>query len=216
MQRSRTGLAVAVAAVMVGGAAHAAPVDRPWIVHVGAGRLSTEGGARVRVMGQAIPGAAIRMDPRTTAVIEIGRFVTPALSVNVSAGIPVAQSIEGRGSIRPYGAIGRGTYGPAAATIAWHMLRTAAVRPYVGAGLAYLHVFDADDGAVRDLRIDDGVGPVIQGGVDVPIGSGWGLFVDVKKAFVRTDAHGTLGGAPLRARLRLDPLVLHTGVALRF
>jgi hypothetical protein len=57
---------------------------------------------------------------------------------------------------------------------------------------------------------------VVQGGFEVPVGRVLALFVDAKKAFLRTDAVGTLNAAPIRARLRMDPLVLHAGAALRF
>jgi outer membrane protein len=44
----------------------------------------------------------------------------------------------------------------------------------------------------------------------------WGVFFDVKKILLRTEATGFLGPAPIRADVKLDPLVLHTGVTFRF
>jgi outer membrane protein len=196
--------------------AQAAPERRAWIVHVGAGRLSAKDDARVHVLEKAIPGAAVDVDPRYTGVIEVGRFVGSAFSVNITAGLPVKQKIGASGSISAIGQLGRMTYGPAAATLLWHPLRNTAVRPYVGAGVAYMHVFDANDSAVRALHVDNDIGPAVQGGVEVSAAPAWGVFVDAKKAFLRTDATGSLGGAPVLAHLRLDPLVLHTGIAFRF
>ena len=208
------GISLVVAAFSV--PATAASGDAPWFVHAGPARLSNADDARIEVLGQIVPGADVRMKPRYTAEFEVGRFVTPGFALSLAAGVPLRQRVGGGGTIRPLGDLGRVTYGPAAAMIQWHPLRNAAVRPYVGAGVAYLHVFDADGAAVQRFHVDDDVGPVIQGGVEVPIRGRWGVFADAKKAFLRTDATGTLGGAPVRARLRLDPLVLHTGVAFHF
>ncbi len=44
----------------------------------------------------------------------------------------------------------------------------------------------------------------------------WGAFFDVKKAFLRTTATGDLGGVPVRAKVVLDPLVVHSGLTYRF
>jgi len=38
----------------------------------------------------------------------------------------------------------------------------------------------------------------------------------VKKGFLRTTSSGTLGGAPIHADVKLDPLVIGAGLKLRF
>jgi outer membrane protein len=60
------------------------------------------------------------------------------------------------------------------------------------------------------------MGVAFQVGADYMITDNWGVFVDVKKAILRTEATGFLGPAPIRADVKLDPLVLHTGVTYRF
>ena len=203
-------------ALLVAGSAEAAVPDRPWFVHIGAARLDTDEAARVRVLGMTVPGADVRLTARYSAAAEIGRFLTPGLAIGVSAGLPLKQPVSAAGSIAPYGRLGRITYGPAAVTAQWHPLPTAVVQPYLGAGVSYMHVFSGKDAAVRDFRASDDVGPVVQGGIDVPLGHALGLFADVKKAWLRTTARGSLAGAPVEARIRVDPLILHTGVSLRF
>ena len=43
-----------------------------------------------------------------------------------------------------------------------------------------------------------------------------GLFFDVKKGWLRTNATGSEGPYPVVAHVVLDPVVLHAGLALRF
>ena len=198
------------------GSVQAASPGDLWYIHVGAARYATDEAAAVRVMGSPVAGSGVRLDPRYTAAVELGRFIAPNLVVSLSAGVPVKQSVRGSGTIQPLGRLGRITYGPAAATVHWHPWATGAVRPYLGGGISYLHVFASGDAAVRDFGASDTVGPLAQGGLEVPVGHSLGLFADVKKAWLRTTATGSLGGAPVRARIRLDPLVLHSGLAVRF
>jgi outer membrane protein len=66
------------------------------------------------------------------------------------------------------------------------------------------------------LEIDNAAGVALQAGADFMIDNHWGLFVDVKKAYLRTEARGFLGPAPVKADVTLDPAVVHAGVTYRF
>jgi len=198
------------------GVAQADTPALPWFLHVGAAHIDTDEAAKVRVFDAPVPGADVRLAPRYTAAVDLGRFFTPHVAVSVSAGLPLKQPIDAAGSIQPYGRLGRITYGPAAATLQWHPLPNAAVQPYVGAGVSYMHVFASRDATVHDFHVSDDVGPVVQGGFEVPLGHGLGLFADVKKGWLHANATGSLAGAPVDARIRLDPLIVHTGLAIRF
>jgi outer membrane protein len=101
-------------------------------------------------------------------------------------------------------------------TAHYHFMNLGRLQPYVGLGPAFMYVFDDKDGAMSRLHINNTVGVALQAGADLMITDRWGVFVDVKKAFLRTEATGYLGPAPVKAQVTLDPLVLHTGLNLRF
>ena len=98
----------------------------------------------------------------------------------------------------------------------YHFNRGGMVQPYVGAGASFLVVFDTKDGVMQNLKAKSSVGTALQAGADVMFNDRWGGFVDVKKAYVSTVAKGTLGGAPVRADVKVDPIVTNVGLTYRF
>jgi outer membrane protein W len=44
----------------------------------------------------------------------------------------------------------------------------------------------------------------------------WGAFIDVKKAWVGTVAKANLGPFPVKAKVKVDPVVANFGVSYRF
>ncbi len=69
-------------------------------------------------------------------------------------------------------------------------------------------VFASKDGANQQLDAKNGWGSALQAGLNVPLSQRFGLFVDVKKVFVKTTATGFLpaaGGAPVRAETTPNP-----------
>ena len=194
----------------------AAPAEDPWFVHAGVARMSTDEAVAANVLGSPLPGAGIRVEPRYAATVEIGRYIAPTIAFSLSAGSPVRQLIGAAGSIRPFGTLGKVTYGPAAFTLHWHPLSQGFIRPYVGGGVAYLHVFDAKAGALAGFALHDDLGPVAQGGLELMANRHLGVFADAKKGWLTSSASGSLGGLPVNARLRLDPLILNAGATFRF
>ena len=77
-------------------------------------------------------------------------------------------------------------------------------------------VLASKDSVVTSLDAKSAFGSVLQAGVDVPIDARWGLFVDVKKIFLKTSASGFVGAAPAASDARLDPLLIHAGISYRF
>ncbi len=168
--------------------------------------------------GAPVPGGdiAIRPKPHPTFAVEIGYFITPNIAVSFTGGLPPKVNIEAAGTLAGLGRLGSTTYGPMTLTVHYHFTGFGRFQPYVGFGPTFMYVFRASDGLLTDLKINHAVGFAVQAGVDVMITQNWGAFVDVKKAYLRTRATGDLGGAPIRAKVKLDPLVLHAGVTYRF
>jgi outer membrane protein len=186
-----------------------------WYVHAGVGGIFLDESAKMKAGGFPIPGT-VRIDSQVTPVVEVGYFLTPNIAVSLTGGVPPKIAIRGSGAVSGLGTLGTAIYGPATLTAHYHFTDFGAVQPYVGAGIAFMKIFSTKDRVMQDVKADDTFGLALQAGVDVMINRNWGAFVDVKKAFLRTTATGTLGGAPISAKLVVDPLVVHSGVTYRF
>ena len=206
LSNMRSGLLL-LAGLAAPAAAWAAPVD-PWFVHVGGARMSTDEAVKAKLLGSPLAGTDLDLAPRYAAAVEVGRYLAPTLAVSISAGSPVRQRVAAAGSI--VGVL------LCRALANWHLLPHSQVRPYVGGGVAYLHVFHADDGALAGFRLHDDIGPVVQGGAELMVGRHFGIFADVKKAWLTSSTGGLLGAAPVTGRARLDPVVLSAGAGFRF
>jgi outer membrane protein len=93
---------------------------------------------------------------------------------------------------------------------------TAAVKPYVGAGVNLTWFLKDDLGVpgVGTLDVDSwSIGPALQVGVDVQLNPRWSLSLDAKRAWIRTDV--SLGGTKLTT-VKVDPWIIGAGVGYRF
>src|SRR5205085_7794223 len=98
----------------------------------------------------------------------------------------------------------------------YHFLSEGPVRPYVGAGPVFMYIFKEQDGLLRNLNVKNHFGFALQAGAEVAVTEHVGLFVDVKEAHLRTSATGMLGPAPTSSKIKMDPLVIHSGLSFRF
>lgn len=209
------------AALLAGGAsapalAQDSASDTKWFIRAGVTGLSLADGLKLNLAGTPVPGAGLNTKDHVTPTIQIGREISDHLAVELTIGIPPNIDIDGRGVLEPLGKLADTTYGPCLLVLQYRPLRKGTIQPYLGAGVAYMIVFDADDGAFKDIEIDDDIGAGFEAGTDIMLGERYGLFVDFKKAFLRTDARGTFGGAPVMARAKLDPWALSVGATFRF
>jgi outer membrane protein len=187
-----------------------------FFVHAGVAGLDLDEGADIYAGGYRIPKGDISVKEHLTFAVEAGYMFTPNIGISFTGGFPPSVKIEAAGSMEGMGRVGATTYGPMTLTAHYHFTELGRLQPYVGIGAAFMHVFDETDGLMGSLSLDNAMGVAFQVGADYMITDHWGIFVDVKKAILRTQATGYLGPAPIRAEVKLDPLVLHTGVTLRF
>lgn len=190
--------------------------DGKWFIRAGVTGLSLADGLKLKLAGTPVPGAALNTKNHATPTLQIGREIGPHLAVELTIGIPPNIDITGRGTLQPLGKLADTTYGPCLLVLQYRPLRHGTIQPYLGAGVGYMIVFDADDGAFKDIEIDNDVGPALEAGTDIMLSERAGIFLDVKKAFLRTDARGTFGGAPVMARAKLDPWAVSVGATFRF
>ena len=191
-------------------------VQNQFYLRVGVAGLFLNESASVHAFGSRVRGATIDIEPQYTFSLEAGYFLTPNIAVAVTAGAPPKAIIEGAGSIGQVGRLGSIITGPTTITVQYHFLEFGRLQPYVGIGPAVNFVFSEKDRAVRDLKVDTSVGVVGQIGANYMLDEHWGIFADVKAAWLGTRTHGFLGSAPIKADVRLDPVVVSTGIIYRF
>ena len=196
-------------------AAHAEDASK-WFVHAGPAVVDPHESATVTAGGQLVPGGDVSIKSRWTFEGEVGRYLTRNIAVAFAGGYPPTFKVMASGSIAALGEAGKMTGGPAGILAQYHFNRGGMIQPYVGAGASFLIVFSTKDGAMNHLRAKSAVGTLLQAGADVMLNDRWGVFVDVKKAYVGTVATGFLGPAPVRAKVKIDPLVSNAGVTYHF
>jgi outer membrane protein len=189
---------------------------RPWWVHVGPARLEFQTKADVRIAGATVPGGGADASGSTTMGAEFGYHLTPAWSARLTFGVPPTAHLTGTGSLAGAGELGHITYAPAIASLTWSVPGLGASKPYVGVGINYTAMTKTREGAITSLRAKSAFGSVLQAGFDLPLGPRWGVFLDLKKIYLKTTVTGTVGGAGAEASVRLDPLLVHAGVSYRF
>ncbi|MDN5932001.1 MAG: cytochrome d ubiquinol oxidase subunit II [Pseudonocardia sp.] len=171
------------------------------------------------VGGSVVPGAGAKLSDATTLGLEVGYQFTPAWSGSVLVGVPPQTKATATGTAAALGRLGKVRYGPLVLAGQYRFGHSGSVRPYIGAGAVYFWVIESKDGSLQDFDADSRWGGVLQAGIEVPLGQRYGLFLDVKKMFLDTSATATVpafGGAPARAEVDLDPLVVHAGLMWRF
>lgn len=103
---------------------------------------------------------------------------------------------------------------PPVVTVQYHFNPAGRVSPYVGAGLNAMAWYDGKDENGFTVRLKNGAGTAVQGGVDIALKHRCALNIDVKKVFYKTTA--TINGGALRSSVRLDPTVISIGLSHRF
>lgn len=192
----------------------------PWSVHVGpaAVRLHVDA-APEAPRGTPVPGGGLSASNSTTLAVEVGYDLTPSWTGRFTFGVPATTKVVGSGALAPVGRVGDVKYGPAVLSATYRLGEWGPFRPYVGGGLAFLKVFSSKDAGVSNFEVKNAWGSALQLGMDIPLSSNFGLFIDVKKIFLDTKVSGNVpafGGVPAYAKVSLDPMVIQAGVSYRF
>jgi outer membrane protein len=206
----------ALALASMAGAANAQESNSRWFAHVGPAYVEPAESAKVTLAGSPVPGGDVSIDGRWTVEGEVGYFVRPNIAIAFAAGAPPTFEVNAAGSIAALGKAGEMTGGPAGLMAQYHFNPQGRVDPYVGAGVAFLIVFDTKDGSLNNLKADSAVGGAVQAGANFMLNDKYGVFVDVKKAWVGTVATATLGPMAVRAKVKVDPVVANAGLTVRF
>lgn len=206
---------VGVAGLLAAPAA-AQSADPKWFVRGGVTQLTLADEIDLSVGGVPVDNPGISTKSHYTPTIQMGRVIGENFAIALTAGLPPHIKIMGSKALAPFGTLAETTYGPATLTAQYRPLRQGTFQPYVGAGAAYMIVFSTKDGAFQDVEIDNDLSPALEAGADFMLTERFGIFVDAKKAFLRTQARGTFGGNPVVGNVRLDPWALSAGGTFRF
>ncbi len=198
--------------------AEASPVKlKRWFARIGIVGAAYHPGASIATNGQPIPGATATVSSNLTTTFEVGYDVTKNITASMCFGFPPKPHITGQGTVAPLGTLGKVRYGPAIFTGYYRFPKVAGFRPYAGAGAAYAIILKEFDAAVTQLKVHNNWGFVMQGGVERELNQKLDLFVDFKQVWLSVNAQGFLsGGAPVRARVKLDPSLISVGLKFHF
>jgi outer membrane protein len=106
---------------------------------------------------------------------------------------------------------------PPMLTAQYHFDGMGAFKPYVGAGVQWIHYFDESSNLGGSVDFRDSWGFVLQAGTDIDLGQGWSIGLDAKKVWEDTKLTYTGGAADgVVANHDLDPWVLTANLGYRF
>jgi outer membrane protein len=196
----------------------AAETKLGWYIQAGPAGVAFSERASISAGGSVIAGAGATLSDNGTLGLGVGYRFSDAFSVIAIGGLPPTTTVEGTGPLAGI-TVGNVTYGPLIVAANYHIPTKGKFQPFIGAGFNYTIVFDTDDSGLTNLKADNAFGGVLRIGFDYMLNESNGLFFSANKVFVNTTATGNavaLGGAPVTAKIDLDPLILHAGWVHRF
>jgi outer membrane protein len=131
-------------------------------------------------------------------------------------------SVTGKGpTLGPLGKIADTWIFPPVLTAQYHFDPIMGIKPYVGAGVEYIHYFNSRAGKSVGGSVDfsDSWGLALQAGLDYQLGNGWYLNADIKKVWLDTDVtwrNPLAAGYVIKSNVDIDPLIISAGVGYRF
>jgi outer membrane protein len=187
-----------------------------WLLGISAAKVFTgEKLDSISAGGLAIPGAGIDITNDTTLTLDVSYFLSPSVAINFFGGFPASADLTGEGSVQGL-PVGETKYGPAALSLQYHFATNSGFGPYLGIGVARVLFMDEKGDALTDFDLEDAWAPAIQIGLRYQVNQNWLANFDLRYIPFETDVSGGLGGAPVDAKISVDPIILNAGFAYRF
>ena len=192
--------------------------DGGWFVRGGPVGIFFSPAADLSVGGAPFRGADVTVNDNYSVDFDLGYRINRYISTTLTIGIPPTAKIRGAGTLAGAN-LGKVTYGPAILA-AQFRIPTGSRRfePYIGGGLNYTVILKSKGRDVANFDVSNAWGPVLQGGVESMISDKLGIYVDVRKIWLKADISGNLGvgGPPATGKATLSPLLVGAGVVFRF
>jgi outer membrane protein len=188
-----------------------------WFTRFGVLVAPYHSSATIATNGQTLSGGTAKVSNNMSVTFDLGYELTKNISVSMMSGIPVKPHVTGEGAAASLGVLGKVRYGPAIFSGYYRLPKMGRFRPYAGGGAAYAIILKEFDGSVKDLKVDNNWGSVVQGGAEYEVNSKYTLFVDFKEVWLAVNAHGALSdGTAVKARVKLDPSMVTVGIRFNF
>jgi len=213
----------AVAAVLVGGTAHAQSAGN-WSVSLGANNISP----KVKsgdLSAPSLPGTKIDVKDATAAFVTFTYMLTDHVAVQTFLGGPYKHDIVGAGAIEGVGKIGEVRQVSPTVVAQYRFLEAQSpLRPYAGLGVTYAYFFkEQGSGALTAItnpggtptrvNADNAWGLSPQLGAVYAFNDRWFADLSVIKTFIKNTTHLSSGQS---IDAKLDPLSVGLTVGYRF
>lgn len=157
-------------------------------------------------------GLGLSVNNKTFPEVDISYFFAPNLAAELILTYPQKHDLMSNGAN-----IGSLKHLPPTVTVQYH-IPVAGSRVYLGAGLNYTRFSSVKFAPAVVTALNPSIdknsfGLALQAGVDVPVGGGWLLNLDVKKVSLKTDV---FSGSTKAGTFKVDPLLVSVGVGKRF
>ena len=184
-----------------------------WFTRVGFLMAPYHSSATIATNGQTLSGGTAKVSNNMSVTFDVGYELTKNISVSMMSGIPVKPHVTGEGSAASLGTLGKVRYGPVVFSGYYRFPKTGRFQPYIGGGTAYAIILKNFDGSVKNLKVNNNWGSVVQGGAEYEVNSKYTLFVDFKEVWLAVNAHGVLSdGTTVKARVNLNPSLVTVGI----
>jgi outer membrane protein len=205
--------AVAVATIAAAAPAYAGSETGNFMVRVQGTVVDPDSSATVKAGGIVQSTWDAEVSTEVIPTLTLSYFLNKNIAVELFCCF-AKMNAEGKGDIDGMD-LGDFWIFPPALTLQYHFDQFGAFKPYVGAGVQYIHFFSEGTSDLgTKIELDDAFGFTLQAGFDVSIGGGWYLNADVKKTFIDTDA--SWGSSGVTAEVDIDPWIYSLGVGYRF
>ena len=170
----------------------------------------------------------VAIPPSYTLGLEAGYYITPNITLGISAGVPPLMHIKATVfNLAPAlgtDLVGSVRFGPLIGVLDYHFTQWGPFQPYFGAGAAYVVMFaNTSDGFLSNFSVDPTWSFVVQGGFDYMLTDyglpNWGVFADAKKLiYLNPNFQGNVLNTNVHVKTlgKIDPWIVSTGITFKY
>lgn len=179
-----------------------------------------EDSGAVELAGAALPGTGATLDSDTQLGLNFAYMLTDKVGVELLAATPFSHDVGVTGVIDKLGSIKH--LPPTVSLVYYPLDNGSAFQPYVGAGVNFTWFFDeelssAAKGAGFDgFSLENSWGLAAQVGADYMLNDNWMINAQVRYIDIETTGKTSLGGAPVKVDVDVDPWVYMVGLGYKF